>query len=274
MKTIPKPLFFLALAGLGVAAWYCYRGQAKQATTLARIAALNARLTTNNTQQTKRNAATMRGIGRSVDKNRNQVRDVMVLTQSQEIIDRCDSLTRWLQQAQQMLRVEANEPRSGALHHPGAATILTPSRAARLAQALNGYSDFIRTYVPGTPALAPKAAARSGTTWLYPDGAPLAAALVSLTRLQAETRRLATEALQRQAEKVGSGCCMCFNKIGAVAVAASNTVAPGALYEAKLFMAQSATGLRPTMSVDGRPVAVGPDGQGVIEFRVPPLRPG
>ncbi|UOQ95969.1 hypothetical protein MUN81_11915 [Hymenobacter sp. 5317J-9] len=240
---------------------------------LTEIAALDGRLAAYSAQRAKANASTVRGIAYYVARNRFQARDVVVLSQSEQILNRSRSLADTLRQWQQALRAESHESARGMLKHPQAATAVPADRATKLGQALNRYSSFIQAYVPSVPALAPATSPLPETTWLYRDGAPLAAALGSLARLEAATHRLASAALQQQAQKVGS-CAIFFDKIGAMAVAVSNTVAPGGVYEAKLFLTHAAANANPKMSVDGRAIAVGYDGQGTVAFRVPPLRPG
>jgi hypothetical protein len=273
MRKTSAIFLLVVLAGLVAAAWALHQGEVRQEALLHKIEALGARLAAGSAQRAQGNTATLRGLAVAVARNGYHPRDVAVLKQSEQILGRSRSLADTLRQWQRALRAGAHEPASGALQHPQAATPLASARAEQLAQALNRYSRFIQAYVPSAPILAPPASPRPETTWLYREGAPLAAALSSLTRLEAETHRLAQDALTQQAQKIGS-CCIFFDKIGALAVAVSNTVAPGGIYEARLFMTHSASGHIPKMSVEGRPVPVGYDGRGTVEFRVPPLRPG
>ncbi|RZK26854.1 MAG: gliding motility protein GldM, partial [Hymenobacter sp.] len=50
----------------------------------------------------------------------------------------------------------------------------------------------------------------------------------------------------------------------------SNTVAAGTKYKADLFLTASASGIKPTMTYNGSPLAVGPDGHGKVEFTARP----
>lgn len=245
---------------------------AQKAVAMERIMALEARLAANNQQGARAMTRTVYGINVAVAKNQNQARDVVVLKESQWILSRTTSIADTLHRFQQALRAAAHEAPAGTLHHPETASQPAQITPQQLAWQLDRYTAFIRVYVPEAPPLTQSVP--EGTTWLYVDHAPVAAALASLTRLEAQVRRQATDALSHQAQKVGSGCCMCFDKIGAIAVATSNTVAPGDTYRAQLFLTQAASSYRPIMRADGKAIAVPPNGRGEVEIRVPPLRPG
>ena len=76
--------------------------------------------------------------------------------------------------------------------------------------------------------------------------------------------------MQKQAEKVGAKTIV-FDKIGAFASAESNTVAAGTKYKAELFLTASATGLRPSMTLNGSPLSVDQASQhGKVEFTARP----
>jgi hypothetical protein len=265
----------LFAAGLAAAGWAYWRGQTQQAAVLNEIMALENRLATTNAQAAKANAAVVRGIGQAVYYNRFPRRDVAVLDESQEIALRCRALADTLHAWQRRLRARAGERADGPLRAPATPTAQPAAEAAALTQAVNRYTDFVRAYVPEAPQLFPPAGSETthSQPWLYADGAPLAAALGSLSGLEALARQLAVTALSHQAEKVGSTYIL-FTKIGPMAVATSTTVAPGAVYEARLFMTQSSPTYKVDMRADGRPIAADYNNQGAVAFRVPPLGPG
>ncbi|MBJ6109160.1 hypothetical protein JAO73_09070 [Hymenobacter sp. BT523] len=259
------------VVAVGTVGAMLFRGQAQQAMALEKIAALEVRLAANNQQGAQAMANTVYGIRVAVAQNQSQARDVAVLTQSQQLLVRTKSLVDTLHLFQQALRAAAHEDPTGALRHPDAVSGLNSAiTPQRLARHLDRYTAFIRPCLPGAPAFT--LTGPDGTTWLYPPRVPLAAALASLTRLEAQVRRLATDALNQQAQKVGTHCG--FDKIGAMAVAASNTAAPGATYEAQLFLTMAASSLRPVMRVEGKEIEVHPNGWGAVEINVPLPRPG
>ena len=236
--------------------------------------ALENRLAVNNRQGVQALTSTLSVINEAVAKNLNQRSDVAVLQQSQQITSRTKSIVDTLHIFQLALRAAAHEAAIGALHHPDAGSQSVRITPRQLARQLDRYTAFIRNYIPGAPALTQTSPVPEGTTWLYANQSPVAAALASLTRLEAQVRRQAMEALSSQAQKVGNGCDLCFDRIGAMAVAESNTVAPGTEYEAQLFLTSSASGYRLKMSAEGKAIEVQPSGRGLVEIRVPPLRPG
>ena len=273
MKKIRAAVVVLLIGFLGGSAWAYYSEQVQQEIILSEIIALNNRLSANNLTGTKANAAIVRELRRAVYYNRNSYRDMVVLQKSQQIIARSASLTDTLKNWQQQLRTEAGEATAGPLRQASTPSALPAGNRIALARSLNRYSVLIRGVAPEAPVLAlPGTTSGPGSTWLYAEGAPLAVALANLTQLETQVRRLAAVALQRQAEKVGSQAG--FVKTGALAVATANTVAPGAVYEARLFLSQSTLIYERHMSVNGQPLAVGPDGMGRVEFKVPALQPG
>ena len=272
MKAGPRHLVLGSALTLGAAGLLFYRGEQQKAAVLQKIITLETHLASNNRFGTTAAAGTMRSIAVLVFKNRNQARDVVVLSQSQQIINRTRTISDTLHRLQRQLRAAAGEAATGRLRYPATASLAPFGIARQLAPHLNRYSAFIRQYVPGAPLLT-ETSGLGGTPWFYAQGAPLAVALASLTRLEAHVRRQASEALNVQSTKVGSGCCMCFDKIVAMAIASSNTVAPGAPYEAQLFIMKAASSDNPVMTANGKPVSWQPSGEGLIEFRVPPLQP-
>nr|GFD04555.1 hypothetical protein [Tanacetum cinerariifolium] len=90
---------------------------------------------------------------------------------------------------------------------------------------LGQYALFIRKFLPNEST---QSAFTAG--WLSGFAsaiAPTPVALAVLTKLETQVRQLEARALQTQAEKIGSKCCFCFDRIGAAAVPLAKTVAPG-----------------------------------------------
>jgi hypothetical protein len=104
---------------------------------------------------------------------------------------------------------------------------------------------------------------------------PPPAALAILTHLEAQLRRYEAQALQTQAEKMGSNYDG-FDRIAPLAVPAAETVAPSGIYEARLFLAQLGHRDRCNMEMtaNGQPLTQ-PNGLGMqVQFAVPARRPG
>ncbi|WP_345126287.1 hypothetical protein [Hymenobacter antarcticus] len=97
----------------------------------------------------------------------------------------------------------------------------------------------------------------------------VAEAVALLTQQVAAVRAYEAVALQNQAGKLGSTWHNYMIRLEAHAVPESKTVAPGELYQAELYLTDVLNGRPLSITVDGQPIRVGPDGRGHVAFRVP-----
>ena len=235
------------------------------------------------------NDGTIRGIQEAVTKNRSQKADIAVLKSSEEIRAKTKETIAYLRDLRDKLVVAtgnnkgSNEYKNVSAEDKVAITMLGGKRnglAYPLKDKLNSYSDFIRQYVTGAAPLAldakddkmvtEKDQKNKSFAELNFENTPLVAALAVLSQKETEVLEYEADALQKQAEKVGAKTIV-FDKIGAFASAESNTVAAGTKYKAELFLTASATGLRPTMTLNGSPLAVDQSTQrGKVEFTARP----
>ena len=242
-----------------------------------------------NDKTSNANNGTIKGIQEAVVKNRNQPRDVAVLKASEEIRAKTKETVEYLRDVRDKLVTAAgnakgsNEYKDVSAEDKVAMTMLGASRnglAYPLKDKLNSYSEYIRQYVPGAAPLAldPKddkmvtEKEQKGKNFaeLNFENTPLVAALAVLSQKETEVLKYEADALQKQAEKVGAKTIV-FDKIGAFASAESNTVAAGTKYKAELFLTAFATGLRPTMTLNGSPLSVDQStGHGKVEFTARP----
>lgn len=241
-----------ALAGVGWGGYY--REQVRQAATLARITALDGRLAISNTQRAKSAKNTLFFIATTVNRNHNQATDMAVLQQAKEVQSRTQTLLDTLHQLRQTWQTADHTE----LRH--------------LPAQLNQYIVFIKNFLPDVPTQLVSA------SWLGDfdsAAAPKPAALALLTRLETQVRQLEAEALTHQAQKTGMSCDLCFDKIEASAIPASETVAPGAVYQAQLMLLLSTSTRQAQFSANGREVPTDPaTGQALVQFKVPTARPG
>ena len=237
----------------------------------------------------KANAGTVKGIQAQVEKNRNQPNDLAVLKQSEEIRDRTKKMVAYLNDIRDKLVVATENTKGGNAYKnmdandKVANAMLGQSRngmAYPLKDELNKYSSYIKGFVPTAGPLAldakddPIAAADPAQRTkdfaeLNFEKTPVVAAMAVLSQKEAEVLKYEADALAAQSAKVG-GNIIVFDKVGAFASAESNTVAAGTKYKAELFLTASASNLKPTMTLNGSPLAVGPDGHGKIEFTAQP----
>jgi hypothetical protein len=251
----PERIFTgLLVAALAGAGWVYYRAQARQAATLGRITALDSRLAISNTQRAKSAKNTLFFIATTVNKKHNQATDMAVLQQAKEVQSRTQTLLDTLHQ----LRRSWQAADRTALQ--------------QLPAQLNQYIVFIKNFLPDVPTQL------SSASWLSDfdsAAAPKPTALALLTRLETQVRQLEAEALTHQAQKIGMGCDLCSDKIGASAIPTSETVAPGAVYQAQLMLLLSASTRQAQFSANGREEPLNPaTGQALVQFKVPTARPG
>mgnify|MGYP006266701427 CR=1 FL=1 len=96
------------------------------------------------------------------------------------------------------------------------------------------------------------------------ENAPTPASLATMSDFQSKVYGYETAALDLLQKRVGAGD-LSFDNIVAMVKPKSNYVAAGTKYEAEMFIAASASGITPTMTVDGNPIPV-ENGMGKVEF--------
>ena len=230
---------------------------------------------------------TVRGIEAAVKKNQNQARDLAVLKQSEEIRTKTKDVITYLRGVrQQLLKATENtgpEMTNLSGEDKVAMTMLGGQRNGvaytGLKPKLNEYANYIKQYVPEASALAldakddkrvtEKSQKTKNFAELNFENTPVVAALATISQKETEVLKYEAEALQKQSEKVGAKTIV-FDKIGAFASAESNTVAAGTKYKAELFLTASASSIRPSMTLNGSPLAVDPTGHGKVEFTARP----
>ncbi|SHI33916.1 gliding motility-associated protein GldM [Hymenobacter daecheongensis DSM 21074] len=235
----------------------------------------------------KANAGTVKGIQAQVVKNRNTPADVAVLKQSEEIRTRTQQMVSYLRDVREKLMTATenkgkNEFKNMSAEDKVAITMLGGSKngaAYAMKDELNKYATYIKQFVPNAALLAldakedpmvtdPEQRSKNFAELNF-ENTPVVAALAVLSQKEAEVLKYESDALAAQSAKVG-GNIIVFDKVGAFASAESNTVAAGTKYKAELFLTASASGLNPSMTLNGSPLRVGPDGKGLVEFTARP----
>lgn len=231
---------------------------------------------------------TVKGIQAEVAKNHNIAADVAVLKQSEEIRDKTKEVIAYIDQVRDKLLTATENAKGGQYGNMEATdkvaiTMLGGAKnglAYPLKDKLNGYSDYIKQYVPEAQPLAldakvdPKVTDKEQKEKNFAEfnfeNTPVVAALAVLSQKETEVLKYQADALQKQAEKVGAKIVV-FDKLGAFASAESNTVAAGTKYKAELFMTAAASGLKQNMTYNGSPLSVDPKtNHGVVEFTARP----
>lgn len=242
-----------------------------------------------NEKVSKDHDGAIKGIAAQVEKNRNAAKDVAILRQSEEVRARTKQMIDYLRGVRDKL-VAATENTKGKNEYKNmsaedkvAITMLGGKRdgaAYEMKNKLNEYSKYIQKVIPSATPLAldakddpmvtdPDQRAKNFAELNF-ENTPLVAALATLSQKETEVLKYESDALAKLSQEVG-GNIIVFDKVGAFASAESNTVAAGTKYKAELFLTASATGLRPTMTLNGSPLSVDPaTGKGKVEFTARP----
>ncbi|MBD2721233.1 hypothetical protein [Hymenobacter armeniacus] len=231
MKKPVRLLFILLLGSVLLASGYAYhQAEEQQAATLAQLADLEMRLAKHNQQTDAGMATTVRAINYYTHLNASQPYDLAVLAASQLIVQRTQSLADTLRDLQHQIRLASGEsPRSGS--NSG----IKASTAARLGKQLVSYAEV--TYGTAKPLLATlqSFAGDGQLAAVFSHRQPLPVTLAGLNRLETQVWRTGAKALGYVAEKSGRTVDW-YDPIQAFAAPESETVTPGQLYRARLFL--------------------------------------
>ena len=248
---------------------------------------LDDSLSSINGKVSKANDGTVKGIKAQVDKNHNLPKDMAVLKQSEDVRARTKEVVAYLAGVREQLLTKTenkgkNEFKNMSAEDKVAELMLGANQDGvgyKMKGELNKYSDYIKGIVPSVsplaldasqdPMVVDKEQKSKNFAQLNFENTPVVAALAVLSQKEAEVLKYESDALSALSQKVG-GEIIVFDKIGAFASAESNTVAAGTKYKAELFLTASATGLNPSMTLNGSPLSVGPDGKGKVEFTARP----
>jgi gliding motility-associated protein GldM len=234
----------------------------------------------------KINQETVLRIKAAVEKSGNRAADVAVIKQADDVRKASADVINEINTLKQQIVQEAggglNE--QGGIKNPAeeekVANMMiggtNNGKAYALKQRLNGYVQTLNTFSP--QAFQPLAldanqdpVAKNNPDQRNKDFAqlnfgqtPVAAALAVLSQKQTDIRRMEGEVLTFLASKVGAADIK-FDRILAMISSESKVVAAGTKYKGEMFIAASASGITPRMSLNGSPVRV-ENGKGVIEF--------
>ncbi|RZK40239.1 MAG: gliding motility protein GldM, partial [Hymenobacter sp.] len=165
---------------------------------------------------------TVKGIQAEVTKNHNIPADVAVLKQSEEIREKTKEVIAYIDGVRDKLITATENSKAGEFHNMEATdkvaiTMLGGAKnglAYPLKDKLNGYSEYIKQYVPDAAPLALDAKVDPKVTDKEQKGksfaefnfenTPVVAALAVLSQKETEVLKYQADALQKQAEKVGA----------------------------------------------------------------------
>ncbi|MBF9220397.1 hypothetical protein [Hymenobacter ruricola] len=238
-----------------------YQGQKQRAATLGHLAALDARLAEHNRQTAARMATTVRAINYYTHLNNNRPQDQAILAAGQQMLQRTQSLTDTLQALQRNLRLAPGAGQNGRMDD---------GTVARLAKQLVSYSVLTYSSATAGPLIATlRSFARANRFADFSTRRlPIQATLAGLTRLETLVWRAGSAKLNDLAQKSGRSIDW-YDPIRAFATAESETVAPGQVYQARLFLMDNNLHYYYTnVSVNGQTLAPSFEGS-LLTFRVP-----
>jgi gliding motility-associated protein GldM len=236
----------------------------------------------------KINQETVLKIKAAVDKSGNRAADVAVMKQADEVRALTASMISELSALKQEIITTAGDglKEDGSIKNPQeeekVATLMIGGgsrengKAYALKQKLNDYTQKLNQYSPDKfqplaldakddPISKNRADQRNKDfAQLNFAQTPVAAALAVLSQKQTDIRRMEGEVLNYLASKVGAADIK-FDRILAMISSESKVVVAGTKYKGEMFIAASASGVTPRMSLNGAPVRV-ENGKGMIEF--------
>lgn len=231
-----------------------------------------------------RNGNTVKSIAATVDDKGNRKDDVAVLEKAEAVRKKTDEIISYMNQLKTEI-VEytggiEDERLVGARDMDKIATyMITQKRADELKTKLNDYTSWLSS----TTGKEFKSVALDGKEdpyWskirnqrsksfeeLMFESVPTAGGLASMSQLEGRLLDYEEVALGVLSQSVGAKD-LSFDKIVPMVLPESQLVAAGAKYKAKMFISASASGVTPTMKLNGRSIPVDSEGFGTVEFPV------
>ncbi len=157
-----------------------------------------------------------------VCRNHNLARDLMVMQYTYQLRARTQAVVDTLRQLRRQFH--AGRP--------------TAAGGRRLPALLDTYTEYIRFFVPEAASLTHPSRLGELVGWageLSLEAVPVEVSTAHLMHLERRVRQYETEALQAQAAKVGDYGDY-ISRTHPIAIPTSETVAPGGIYEAQLFL--------------------------------------
>ncbi|SKC01114.1 type IX secretion system motor protein PorM/GldM [Dyadobacter psychrophilus] len=234
----------------------------------------------------KINQETVLKIKAAVEKAGNRSADVAVIKQAEEVRKFTADITNEINSLKQEIITKAG----GGLNEEGG--IKNPQEEAKVAELMiaqgkkgkaYGLKETLNSYTAKLNGLSPnkfqmlamdgrddpsvkanKEQRNKDFAELNFESTPVAAALAVLSQKQTDIRRMEGEVLNYLASKVGAADVK-FDRVLAMVSADAKTVVAGTKFKGQMFIAASASGITPRMSLNGSPVKV-ENGVGMIEF--------
>jgi len=232
----------------------------------------------------QRNGATVNSITVAVEEKGNRDEDMAVLNKAKEVREKTDEIITYMNEIKLKIVDETGgvDPETqmlvGAKDMEELANIMIrQKKGVELKEKLDEYTTWLSQSVGkefGSVALDGK----DDPYWsrirnqrskdfseLMFESVPTAGGLASLSQLEGRLLDYEEEALSILSKNVGAKD-LSFDKVVPMVLPESQLVAAGAKYKAKMFISASASGITPTMKLNGSSIPVDSEGFGKVEF--------
>ncbi|MCG8307389.1 MAG: gliding motility protein GldM [Cytophagales bacterium] len=231
----------------------------------------------------KRNGTTVKGIAAAVEEKGNREDDLAVLNKAQEVRNKTNEIITYMNQLKsEIVEYTGGTDEEGKLVGAKdmdkiATYMIRQKRGDELKSKLNEYTTWLSGVV-GKEFASVALDGKEDPYWskianqrsknfsqLMFESVPTAGGLASLSQLEGRLLDYEEEALSILSQNVGAKD-LSFDKIVPMVLPESQLVAAGAKYKAKMFISASASGITPTMKLNGSSIPVDSEGFGTVEF--------
>ena len=250
---------------------------------LERFELINGTLEHQIENNSKRNGTTVKSIAAAVEEKGNRKDDMVVLNKAQEVRDKTNEIVSYMNQLKTEIveftgGVDDEGKLVGAKDMDKIATyMIRQKRGDELRGKLDEYTGWLSS-VAGKEFPSVALDGKEDPYWskianqrsknfseLMFESVPTAGGLASMSQLEGRLLDYEEEALSILSQNVGAKD-ISFDKIVPMVLPESQLVAAGAKYKAKMFISASASGITPTMKLDGSSIPVDSEGFGTVEF--------
>lgn len=231
----------------------------------------------------QRNGVTVKSIAAMVEEKGNREDDVSVLNQAQEVREKTDGIISYMTQLKSEIvefsgGKDEDDKLVGAKNMEKIAIyMIRQKRADTLKNKLNAYTSWL-SEATGKDYSSVALDGKEDPFWskmpnqrkknfaeLMFESVPTAGGLASMSQLEGRLLDYEADALSVLSKKVGAKD-ISFDNIVPMVLPESQLVAAGAKYKAKMFISASASGINPTMKLNGSSIPVDSEGFGTVEF--------
>ena len=231
----------------------------------------------------QRNGVTVKSIAATVAEKGDREEDVVVLKKAQEVRQKTEGIISYMDRIKAEIvdytgGVDEEGKLEGSKDMDKMATyMIRQKRGDSLMNKLNAYTTWLSNATGQEfPAVAlngkedpywskfPNQRSKDFSELMF-ESVPTAGGLASVSQLEGRILDYEVVALTALSEKVGAKD-LSFDKIIPMVLPESQLVAAGAKYKAKMFISASASGITPSMKLNGSSIPVDSEGFGTVEF--------